>query len=226
MTKLTQKKVKFEWGDKQETTFQLIKQKLCGTSIMALPKGSKDFIVYCDASIKGLGVVLMQREKVAYASRQLKIHEKNYTTHDSELRERMRSTITGSSLSYDYWLRPPQTNLESRNDARKPEKSRSEDVENDEQSESTIQTLRYAMRPCFRDRLWEMVLVNIFQVESCLITTSYHGSSIKMYHLTHFMVESVFTLFVEAEVGQVYSTVPEMVQEQVAKIIQFMQKNA
>ncbi|GKA51171.1 putative reverse transcriptase domain-containing protein, partial [Tanacetum coccineum] len=54
--------------------------------ILALPEGSKDFIVYYDASIKGLGVVLMQREKViAYASRQLKIHEKNYTTHDLEL---------------------------------------------------------------------------------------------------------------------------------------------
>ncbi|GKA42375.1 putative reverse transcriptase domain-containing protein [Tanacetum coccineum] len=64
MTKLTQKKVKFEWGDKQETTFQLLKQKLCSASILALPEGSEDFIVYCDASIKGLGVVLMQREKV------------------------------------------------------------------------------------------------------------------------------------------------------------------
>ncbi|GKE51963.1 putative reverse transcriptase domain-containing protein, partial [Tanacetum coccineum] len=54
--------------------------------ILALPERSEDFIVYCDASIKGLGVVLMQREKViAYASRQLKIHEKNYTTHDLEL---------------------------------------------------------------------------------------------------------------------------------------------
>ncbi|GJX06770.1 putative reverse transcriptase domain-containing protein [Tanacetum coccineum] len=54
--------------------------------ILALPKESEDFIAYCDASIKGLGVVLMQREKViAYASRQLKIHEKNYTTHDLEL---------------------------------------------------------------------------------------------------------------------------------------------
>ncbi|GJZ70922.1 putative reverse transcriptase domain-containing protein [Tanacetum coccineum] len=53
---------------------------------LALPKGSEDFVVYCDASHKGLGVVLMQREKViAYASRQLKIHEKNYTTHDLEL---------------------------------------------------------------------------------------------------------------------------------------------
>ncbi|GJT51133.1 putative reverse transcriptase domain-containing protein [Tanacetum coccineum] len=86
MTKLTQKKVKFDWSDKAETIFQLIKQKLCSAQIMALPKGSEDFIAYCDDSIKGLGAVLMQREKViAYASRQLKIHEKNYTTHDLEL---------------------------------------------------------------------------------------------------------------------------------------------
>ncbi|GKC85618.1 putative reverse transcriptase domain-containing protein [Tanacetum coccineum] len=59
---------------------------LASAPILALPEGSEDFIVYCDASIKGLGAVLMQREKViAYASRQLKIHEKNYTTHDLEL---------------------------------------------------------------------------------------------------------------------------------------------
>ncbi|GKF37916.1 putative reverse transcriptase domain-containing protein, partial [Tanacetum coccineum] len=86
MTKLTQKKVKFEWGDKQETSFQLIKQKLCSALILALPEGSEDFIVYCDVSKKGLSVVLMQREKViSYGSRQLKIHEKHYTTHDLEL---------------------------------------------------------------------------------------------------------------------------------------------
>ncbi|GJW30904.1 putative reverse transcriptase domain-containing protein [Tanacetum coccineum] len=61
-------------------------KKLCSAPILALPEGSKDFIVYCDASIKVLGPVLMQREKViTYASRQLKIHEKNYTTHDLEL---------------------------------------------------------------------------------------------------------------------------------------------
>nr|GFA83425.1 putative reverse transcriptase domain-containing protein [Tanacetum cinerariifolium] len=86
MTKLTQKKVKFEWGNKQEAAFQLLKQKLCSALILALPEGSEDFIVYCDASNKGLGDVFMQREKViSYASRQLKIHEKNYTTHDFEL---------------------------------------------------------------------------------------------------------------------------------------------
>ncbi|GKF97548.1 putative reverse transcriptase domain-containing protein, partial [Tanacetum coccineum] len=59
---------------------------MCSALILALPKGSKDFIAYCDTSKKGLGAVLMQREKViSYASRQLKIHEKNYTTHDLEL---------------------------------------------------------------------------------------------------------------------------------------------
>ncbi|GKA02804.1 putative reverse transcriptase domain-containing protein [Tanacetum coccineum] len=86
MTKLTQKKVKFDWGDKQEAAFQLLKEKLCSAPILALPEGAENFIVYCDASHKGLGAVLMQNEKViAYASRQLKIHEKNYTTHDLEL---------------------------------------------------------------------------------------------------------------------------------------------
>ncbi|GJT48639.1 putative reverse transcriptase domain-containing protein [Tanacetum coccineum] len=55
MTKLTQKKVKFEWGDKQEAAFQLLKQKLCSAPILALPEGSEDFIAYCDASKKGLG---------------------------------------------------------------------------------------------------------------------------------------------------------------------------
>ncbi|GJV00692.1 putative reverse transcriptase domain-containing protein [Tanacetum coccineum] len=59
---------------------------MCSAPILALPEGNEDFIAYCDASIEGLGAVLMQREKViAYASRQLKLHEKNYTTHDLEL---------------------------------------------------------------------------------------------------------------------------------------------
>nr|GFC14298.1 putative reverse transcriptase domain-containing protein [Tanacetum cinerariifolium] len=86
MTKLTQKKVKFEWCDKQEEAFQVIKQKLCSAPILTLPEGSEDFVVYCDASIKGLGAVLMQREKViAYGLRQLKVYEKNYTTRELEL---------------------------------------------------------------------------------------------------------------------------------------------
>nr|GEU73592.1 hypothetical protein [Tanacetum cinerariifolium] len=74
-------------SEKAEAAFQLLKQKLCSAPILALPEGSENFVVYSDASRKRLGAVLMQGEKViAYASRQLKIHEKNSTTHDLELR--------------------------------------------------------------------------------------------------------------------------------------------
>nr|GEW51984.1 retrotransposon protein, putative, Ty3-gypsy subclass [Tanacetum cinerariifolium] len=64
MTKLTQKNVKFDWGEKEVPAFQLIKQKLCSAPILSLPKGSENFIVYCDASHKGLGSMLMQNKKV------------------------------------------------------------------------------------------------------------------------------------------------------------------
>ncbi|GJV33621.1 putative reverse transcriptase domain-containing protein [Tanacetum coccineum] len=66
--------------------FVTLKQKTLEAPILALPEGNDDFVIYCDASLQGLGAVLMQREKViAYASRQLKPHEENYTTHDLEL---------------------------------------------------------------------------------------------------------------------------------------------
>nr|GEY24165.1 reverse transcriptase domain-containing protein [Tanacetum cinerariifolium] len=85
--------IKKEIEDKSEEkrledvpTIRDFPKKLCSASILALPKGSENFMVYCDASHKGLGAVLMQKKKViAYASRQLKIYKKNYTTHDLEL---------------------------------------------------------------------------------------------------------------------------------------------
>ncbi|GJT76777.1 putative reverse transcriptase domain-containing protein [Tanacetum coccineum] len=83
---LTQKCKTFNWGEEQELAFQTLKDKLCNAPVLALPDGPKDFVVYYDASEIGLGCVLMQRGKViAYASRQLKIPEKKYTTHDLEL---------------------------------------------------------------------------------------------------------------------------------------------
>ncbi|GJY20312.1 putative reverse transcriptase domain-containing protein [Tanacetum coccineum] len=70
----------------EENAFQTLKDMLCDAPILALPEGTNDFVVYCDASNQGFGCVLMQRNKViAYASIQLKIHKKNYTTHDLEL---------------------------------------------------------------------------------------------------------------------------------------------
>ncbi|GJR31925.1 putative reverse transcriptase domain-containing protein [Tanacetum coccineum] len=64
MIKLTQKSMKFDWGDKEEATFKTLKQKLCSAPILALLEGSENFVVYCDASHKGLGAVWMQKEKV------------------------------------------------------------------------------------------------------------------------------------------------------------------
>ncbi|GKB93218.1 putative reverse transcriptase domain-containing protein [Tanacetum coccineum] len=86
LTILTQKCKTFDWGKEQELACQTLKDKLCNAPVLALLNRPKDFVVYCDASDIILGCVLMQRGKVIpYASRQLKIHEKNYTTHDLEL---------------------------------------------------------------------------------------------------------------------------------------------
>ncbi|GJR11622.1 putative reverse transcriptase domain-containing protein [Tanacetum coccineum] len=105
----------FEWGEEQELAFQTLMDNLSNALVLALPDGPKDFVVYCDASGIGLGCVIMQRGKViAYASRQLKIHEKNYTTHDhkslqhifsqKELNMRQRRWIELFS-DYDYEIR-------------------------------------------------------------------------------------------------------------------------
>ncbi|GJU69603.1 putative reverse transcriptase domain-containing protein [Tanacetum coccineum] len=81
MTKLTQKNVKFDWSEKAEVAFQLLKRKLCSVPILALPEGSENCVVYCDASHKGLGAVLMQREKILEAQVEAR-KEENYETED------------------------------------------------------------------------------------------------------------------------------------------------
>uniref|UniRef100_J3NCQ2 Uncharacterized protein n=1 Tax=Oryza brachyantha TaxID=4533 RepID=J3NCQ2_ORYBR len=86
MTRLTQKGDPFIWSDECEASFQALKHKLVNAPILTLPTSGKHFIVYIDASRIGLGYVLMQEGHViAYASRQLTSHEKNYPTHDLEL---------------------------------------------------------------------------------------------------------------------------------------------
>nr|GEU72505.1 putative reverse transcriptase domain-containing protein [Tanacetum cinerariifolium] len=90
LTILTRKCKTFSWGEELELAFQTLKDNLCNAPVLALLNGQEDFMVYCDASGLGLGCALMQRGKViAYASRQLKIQEKNYTNHDLELGEVM-----------------------------------------------------------------------------------------------------------------------------------------
>nr|GEV60091.1 hypothetical protein [Tanacetum cinerariifolium] len=141
---------KIESGNKQEAAFQLLKQKMYSAPILALPEGSEDFIVYCDASNKGLGAVLMQRESViSYASRQLKIHEKNYMNHDLELGAVVfalkiwrhylygtKCTVFTDHKSLQHILDQKQLNMRQRQwqilnaqtEARKPENIKKEDV--------------------------------------------------------------------------------------------------
>ncbi|KAA0036538.1 pol protein [Cucumis melo var. makuwa] len=86
LTQLTRKGTPFVWSPACESSFQMLKQKLVTAPVLTVPDGSGNFVIYSDASKKGLGCVLMQQGKVvAYASRQLKIHEQIYPTHDLEL---------------------------------------------------------------------------------------------------------------------------------------------
>nr|GFA54369.1 putative reverse transcriptase domain-containing protein [Tanacetum cinerariifolium] len=202
MTKLTQKKVKFEWGDKQEEVFQLLKQKFCSAPIFVLPEGSEDFIVYCDASNKGLGAVLMQREKViSYASRQLKIHEKNYTSHDLELGAVVfalkiwRHYLLDMSIAYH-----PQT---------------------DGQSERTIQTLRDMLRVCVIE--FRKGWVNHLSLVEFSYNGSYHAS-IKAAPFVALYKRKCRSPVCWAEVGEVQLLGPEIVQETTNKIIQIKQR--
>ena len=86
LSNLLQKHVKYVWTLECDIAFNTLKEKLVTAPVLTPPDESKPFEVFCDASLQGLGVVLMQENKVvAYTSRQLKPNEKNYPTHDLEL---------------------------------------------------------------------------------------------------------------------------------------------
>jgi len=86
ITKLLRKTTKFEWTPECEDSFQELKKHLASTPILAIPEGNEGFVIYSDASKKGLGCVLMLTDRViAYASRQLKPYKENYPTYDLEL---------------------------------------------------------------------------------------------------------------------------------------------
>ncbi|GKA88372.1 putative reverse transcriptase domain-containing protein [Tanacetum coccineum] len=90
LTKLTQKNVKFEWEEKEEEAFQLLKQKLCGASILSLPERTKNFMVYCDASLKGLGEAMKGEN----------IKEENLHGMDKEFKTRPDGTICIGNRSW------------------------------------------------------------------------------------------------------------------------------
>jgi len=86
LTKLARKEVRFVWSEECEASFQELKERLTSAPVLALPLGTKGFVVCSDASKRGLGCVLMQHGRViAYTLRQLRSHEVNYLVHDLEL---------------------------------------------------------------------------------------------------------------------------------------------
>ncbi|GKA85949.1 putative reverse transcriptase domain-containing protein [Tanacetum coccineum] len=204
MTKLTQKGVKFDWGDKQEATFQLLKQKLCSAPILALPEGSEDFIAYCDASKKGLGAVLMQREK------ELNMRQRRWlellSDYDCEIRyhpgkanvvadalsRKEREPLRVRALVMTIGLDLPKQILKAQTEARKPENIKKEDVggilvENSKDPEK-LRTEKLEPRTdgtmCLNGRSWLPCygdLRTVIMHESHKSKYSIHPGSDKMY---------------------------------------------
>ncbi|GJV41211.1 hypothetical protein Tco_1419651 [Tanacetum coccineum] len=193
LTELTQKNKKYIWGEDQESAFQLLKQKLCEAPILALPEGNDDFVVYCDASHQGLGAVLMQREKViAYASRQLKPHEENYTTHDLELgavanvisdalsrKERIKQ-LRVRSLVMTIHPKLPSQILKAQTEALKEENIKAEKLQG--------MNIAFEIRPdgtrCIKNRSWLPLFGNLRDLimhESHKSKYSIHPGFDKMY---------------------------------------------
>nr|GEV29573.1 reverse transcriptase domain-containing protein [Tanacetum cinerariifolium] len=165
MTKLTQKGFKFDWGEKEENAFQLIKQNLCSAPILALPERSEDFMVYCDASHKGLGAVLMQREK----SRKERIEPL-----------RVRALVMTIGLYI------PKRILEAQIEALKPENLKNEDVGGmirkdipreklEPRADGTLCLNGRSWLPCYGD------LRSVIMHESHKSKYSIHPGSDKMY---------------------------------------------
>ncbi|GJW98024.1 putative reverse transcriptase domain-containing protein [Tanacetum coccineum] len=126
MTKLAQNKVKFDWGDKQEAAFQLLKEKLCSTPILALLEGAENFIVYCDASHKGLGAALTQKDdydcKICYHP-----GKANVVAHALSRKERSKP-LRVRALVMTIGLDLTKQILEAQTEARKPENLEAKDV--------------------------------------------------------------------------------------------------
>nr|GEU78074.1 retrotransposable element Tf2 [Tanacetum cinerariifolium] len=122
MTKLTQKRVKFDWSDKEEAAFQLIKQKLCSASILALPERSDNFVVYCDASHKGSELLSDYDCEIRYHPRKAKV------VADALSRKERIKPLRVRAIVMTIGLNLPKQILEAQIEAQKIENFKKEDV--------------------------------------------------------------------------------------------------
>ncbi|GJW96556.1 putative reverse transcriptase domain-containing protein [Tanacetum coccineum] len=230
MTKLTQKGVKFDWGDKQEATFQLLKQKLCSAPILALPEGSEDFIAHnSDASRKGFGAVFIKEKR--------------------KEREPLRVRALVMTIGLDL----PKQILKAQTEARKPKNIKKEDVggilvENSKDPEK-LRTEKLepradgTMETDPMDKLARMYLKEVVTKHGIPVSItvtedprfpsnfkrslsegfSYHAS-IKAAPFEALYGRKCRSPVCWAEVGQVQLTGPELVQETTERIIQIKQR--
>ncbi|GJX32393.1 putative reverse transcriptase domain-containing protein [Tanacetum coccineum] len=190
MTKLTQKGIKFDWGEKEENAFQLIKQKLCSAPILALPEGSEDFVVYCDASHKGLGAVLMQREKLELLSDydcDIRYHPgKANVVADALSRKERDEPLRVRALVMTISLDLPKQILAAQIEALKPKNLKKEDVGGmirtdipkerlEPRADGTLYLHGRSWLPCYRD------LRSVIMHESHKSKYFIHPGSEKMY---------------------------------------------
>ncbi|GJT33346.1 putative reverse transcriptase domain-containing protein [Tanacetum coccineum] len=183
MTKLTQKGVKFDWGDKQESAFQLLKQKLCGAPILALPEESEDFVVYCDASHKGWCfslktlVDIFCRKPSVWCSRITKYYK--HLLDQKELNMRQRRWLELPS-DYDYLKVQKPENIKHKDvggmlveNSKDPKKFRTKNLE--PRADGTLCFNERSWLPCYGD------LRTMIMYESYKLKYSIHPGSDKMY---------------------------------------------
>nr|GEX55429.1 hypothetical protein [Tanacetum cinerariifolium] len=209
LTKLTQKNKTYEWCEEEEEAFQLLKDKLCCAPILALPEGFEDFVVYCNASLKGYGAVLMQREKRRWIEL--------LSDYDCEIRYHPgKANVVADALSSKEREKPMRVSLQKALGTQL-DLSTAYHPEMDRQSERTIQMLKDMLWACVIDfrSSWDKHLPLV----EFSFNNSYHAS-IKAAPFEALYGKKCRSSICWSEVRESQLIGPELVRETIEKIVQ------